>query len=264
MISSSVIGIRLALAATVLAPIGGLLAWSEAPRVPPMHSAPAGPANGDAVIRAMHDKYANSWYRTLSFTQKTTRRTPADTMVIETWRERAIVPGYLRIDIERAAGNLSIAYAGESLFVWRGDSVLTRAAMRNILMVMGFDVYRQPVETTLSVLAAEHFPMTPMREDTWEGRPVYVFGAAAGDLRSNQLWIDKERLLFMRAIQPDERDTTKTLDFRFDNYVKVPAGWLSETVELYRDGKLFQREEYSDVRTNIPIDPKIYVPPAGH
>ena len=55
-------------------------------------------------------------------------------------------------------------------------------------------------------------------------------------------------MLFMRAIQPDERDTTKILDMRFDNYVKVPAGWLSETVELYRDGKLFQREEYSDVQ----------------
>ena len=175
-----------------------------------------------------------------------------------------MVPGYLRIDIERATGNLSVAYAAESLFVWRGDSVLTRAATRNILMVIGFDVYRQPVETTLAVLAGEHFPMTPLREDTWEGRPVYVIGAPAGDLRSSQLWIDKERLLFMRAIQPDERDTTKTLDFRFDNYVKVPSGWLSETVELYRDGKLFQREEYSDVRTNIPIDPKIYVPPAGH
>ena len=253
---SSVIGVRLALAAAVLAPVGTLVARSTAHQ--------AAPTNGDEVIRAMHDKYAKTWYSTLSFTQKTTRRTPADTMVIETWRERAMVPGYLRIDIERASGNMSVVYAPDSSFVWRGDSVLSRSASRNIMMVIGFDVYRQPVEKTLSVLAAEHYPMSPMREDMWEGRPVYVIGAAKGDLRSHQLWIDKDRLLFMRAIEPDQRDTTKTLDFRFDNYVKVPSGWLSETVELYRDGKLFQREEYSDVKTNIPLDPKIYVPPAGH
>jgi hypothetical protein len=148
--------------------------------------------------------------------------------------------------------------------VWRGDSVLNRSATRNILMIIGFDVYRQPVEKTLSVLADEHYPMSPVREDTWEGRPVYVIGGAADDMRSRQLWIDKDRMLFMRAIEPDQRDSTKILDMRFDNYVKVPSGWLSETVELYRDGKLFQREEYSDVKTNMPLNPKIYVPPAGH
>ncbi|HXT48829.1 MAG TPA: hypothetical protein VN717_09315, partial [Gemmatimonadaceae bacterium] len=118
-----------------------------------------------------------------------------------------------------------------------------------------------PPETTLAVLAAEHFPMTPVREDTWKGRPVYVIGAAAVDLKSHQLWIDKDRLLFVRGIQPDQRDSTKTVDMRFDNYVKVPSGWLSETVEVYRDGKLVQREEYSDVRTNIPVDPQIFLPP---
>lgn len=249
--SSSVIGIRLALVAAVLAPAGGLPARAKAP------------ADGEAVIRAMHDRYAKTWYRTLSFTQKTTRRTPADTMVIETWRERAMIPGYLRIDVERATGNLNIVYGGDSLFVWRGDSVLTRAATRNILLVIGFDVYRQPVETTLAVLAGEHYPMTPVREDTWKGRRVYVIGAAAGDLHSHQLWIDKDRLLFVRGIEPDERDTTKTVDMRFDNYVKVPSGWLSETVEVYRDGKLVQREEYSEARTNVRIDPKIFSPPAG-
>ena len=263
MISFSVSGLRLALVAAVVAPVDGLLVASR-PSSPPHGLRALAPANGDAVIRAMHDRYAAMWYKTLSFTQQTTRRTPADTMVIETWRERAMLPGYLRIDVERAAGNLSIAYAGDSLFVWRGDSTITRGASRNILLIIGFDVYRQPAEKTLAVLEAEHFPMTPVREDTLKGRPVYVIGAAAGDLHSHQLWIDKEKLLFVRGIEPDERDSTKTVDMRFDNYAKVPGGWLSETVEVYRDGKLVQREEYSDVRTNVAIDRQIFSPPARH
>ena len=265
MISTSCIGSRVAFVAVLFAPAGALLACSGArSSAPPSHVAASGPVNGEAVIRAMHDKYAGSWYRTLSFTQKSTIRTPADTMIVETWKERALMPGHLRIDIQRATGSIVAVYSGDSLFVWRGDSVLTRAATRNILLVIGFDVYRQPPETTLAVLRAEHFPMAPMREDTWEGRPVYVIGAAAGDLRSHQLWIDKERLLFVRSIEPDDRDTTKTVDIRFDDYVKMTGGgWLSERVEIYRDGKLVQREEYSDVRTNDPIDPAIFAPPAG-
>jgi outer membrane lipoprotein-sorting protein len=265
MISSSVIGVRVAFAAALLAPAGGILAGSKAlPSVPHSRASASTPAAGDEIIRAMHDRYAKTWYRTLSFTQKTTRRTPADTMVLETWRERAMIPGRLRIDVERATGNLAVVYAGDSLFTWRGDSTLTRTATRNILLVIGFDVYRQPPETTLAVLEAEHFPMTPVREDTWEGRPVYVIGAAAGDLHSHQLWIDRDRLLYVRSIQPDDRDTTQTLDMRFDNYVKVPAGWLSERVEIFRGGKLVQREEYSDVRTNVSVDPQIFSPPVGH
>ena len=262
MISPSGIGSRAVFVAALLAPSGAALVGPKALlSVPPSHSAESIPADGDAIIRAMHDRYANTWYHSLSFTQQTTLRTRADTMAVETWKERAIIPGHLRIDVERAAGSLAVVYAGDSLFVWRGDTILTRAATRNILLVIGFDVYRQAPETTLAVLAAEHFPMTPVREDTWQGRAVYVIGAAAGDLHSHQLWIDKERLLFVRGIQPDDRDSTRTTDFRFDNYVKVPGGWLSETVEAYTDGKLVQREVYSDVRTNVPIDPQIFRPP---
>ncbi len=131
-------------------------------------------------------------------------------------------------------------------------------------MIMGFDVYTQPVATTLAVLASEHYAMTPVREDTWMGKPVYVIGANAGDLRSNQLWIEKDRLLFVRALQPDARDATQVGDYRFENYVRVPGGWVSETVETLANGQVTQREEYFDVKTNVKVDPSRFVPPGGH
>jgi hypothetical protein len=220
------------------------------------------PATGDAVIQAMHDRYAKTWYHTLTFTQKTTLRTPADTMVIETWKEAAILPGRLRIDIQRASGNLTAIYSGDSLFIVRGDSTAGRQGLRNILLIMGFDVYGQPAEQTLAILHDQHYTTTSVREDTWEGRPVYVIGAAPGDTRTAQIWIDKDRLLYVRSIQPDSRDTTKTSEYRFDNYVQVPHGWLSEKVLAFENGKLIQQEEYRDVRTDGPVDPKIFVPPA--
>jgi outer membrane lipoprotein-sorting protein len=225
-------------------------------------AAQSAPATGDAVIQAMHDRYAKTWYHTLTFTQKTTRRTPADTMAIETWKEEAMLPGRLRINIQRASGNLAAIYSGDSVFVVRGDSTVSRAASRNILLIMGFDVYGQPAGQTLAVLHGEHYATTSVREDTWEGRPVYVIGAPAGDTRTAQIWVDKERLLYVRSIQPDGRDSTKTSEYRFDNYVQVPHGWLSEKVLAFDDGKLTQQEEYTDVRTDVPVDPKVFVPPA--
>ena len=111
-------------------------------------------------------------------------------MVIETWKEAAILPAHLRIDIQRASGNFTAIYSGDSLFVVRGDSTASRLALRNVLLIMGFDVYGQPAEQTLAVLHGQHYATTSVREDTWEG-PVYVIGAPPGDTRTAQIWIDK-------------------------------------------------------------------------
>jgi hypothetical protein len=108
------------------------------------------------------------------------------------------------------------------------------------------------------MLRRAHYPMTPVHEDMWEGRPAYVIGDGA-----HQLWIDKERLLFVRGVEPNPRDSTKATDIRLDNYVAVPSGWVAETVEIYSDGKVVQREEWSDVRPNAPVDPRRFTPPAA-
>ncbi len=223
--------------------------------------AAATPQSGEEVLSAMHDKYASTWYNTLTFTQKTTLRTPADTMAIETWREKAMVPGKLRIDMERKKGDLTIIFAHDSTYIVYPDSI-ARHAGGNYLLTIGFDVYRQPVDQTVSSLHAEKYSMAPVHEDTWEGRPVYVIGAAAGDTTSRQIWIDKDRLLFVRALGPAAgKDSTKTNDTRFENYVEMPSGgWLSERVEFYRDGKLRQQEEYSDAQTNVALDSALFVP----
>ncbi|HEY7893718.1 MAG TPA: hypothetical protein VIC24_02330 [Gemmatimonadaceae bacterium] len=221
------------------------------------------PTSGDQVVRAMHDRYQSKWYRTLSFQQKTTRRTPADTMVVETWYETAAVPGRLRIDIAPVPGT-SYIFANDSIYVTRKDSVLRRIAGRNPLLILGFDVYGQPAEKTLDVLHAEGFNTTPLHEDTWEGRPVYVVGAAKGDLHSKQFWVDKERLLFVRLLEPSRGDSTKMDDTRFDDYRPLGGGWISALVESYSGGKLVQREEYSDIKADPPVPANWFTPGAAH
>ncbi len=221
------------------------------------------PTSGDQIIRAMHERYAKTWYHTLTFSQKTVLRRAPDTAVTEIWKEMALLPGRLRVDLLRKTGTIEAMYVGDSLFIWHGDTVLARRQSRNIFMIMGFDVYTQPVENTLAVLASEHYAMTPVHEDTWMGEPVWVIGANAGDLHSNQLWIEKNRLLFVRAIQPDVHDTTQVGDYRFENYVRVPGGWLAETVETLSNGQVTQREEYFDVKTNVHLDPGQFTPPTG-
>jgi hypothetical protein len=217
------------------------------------------PKSGVQVISAMRQRYQDSWYHTLSFKERMVRNV-GDSTVKETWDEELRIPGHLRIDVEHANPPRTIIYNGDSLYLIHGDTV-TRHADRNLLLILGFDVYLQPPERTLTELADLHFAMTPVHGESWEGRPVYVVGAAKGDLHSPQFWVDQERLLFLRALKPDPQDTTKTLEYRFDNYRLEPDGWLSETVLELRDGKQFFREDYNNVQMNQRLDRDRFNPP---
>jgi hypothetical protein len=248
--------------ALLSAGVAGLIIVSVIGGWTPHRAVRLAPMSGTAVIQAMHDRYAKTWYRTLTFSQETQLRAPrSDSMVTETWEEVGRFPGGLRVLMKRTDGEVTAMYLGDSLYFMKGDSVANRIASRNILLIMGFDVYCQPVQRTLAVLQAEHYPLSPVREDIWQGRLVYVIGGAPGDSTSQQLWIDKERLLFVRAIQPGPRDASKVLDFRFNKYVPVSGGWVAEEVETYFGGTLVQKEKYSDVRTNVPVDSSLFVVP---
>jgi hypothetical protein len=126
--------------------------------------------------------------------------------------------------------------------------------------VLGFDVYRQPAEKTIEQVKGEGFDLSKIYEDVWQGEPVYVVGADKGDLKSKQFWIEKKRLLFVRLIEPDQRDPAKIADTRFLDYRKLSVGWVAARVELYVDGKEVFREEYSDIQVNPKLNPAIFDP----
>jgi hypothetical protein len=222
--------------------------------------APATPTTGEAVLRMMHDRYAGKWYRTLTFSQQTTRRMPNDSVVVQTWREYATIPGALRIEMGDPAANNGALYRGDSVFAVRGGRVAVRRAQRNALMLLGFDVYAVPTERIVQVLREEGYPMQPVRVDTWQGRRAYVVGGAPGDLHSKQFWIDADRLVFVRSLEPFPGDTSKTLEIRFDDYRPFGGGWVAALVDVTVDGKSIQREEYSGIRTDVALDPALFDP----
>jgi hypothetical protein len=214
--------------------------------------------DGAELVRAMHDRYANQWYRTLTFTQAAITF-PADSAPrTEIWHEGLSLPGRLRIDMEPMATRNGTVYARDSVFTVRGGSVVRAAPGFNDLLVLGFDVYAQPTDRTLAVLRQSGFDLSRVREDTWMGTPVYVVGAAAGDLRSKQFWVDRERLLFVRLIQPAGPNATGTSEIQFNRYRQVGGGWIAEEVQFFRDGRRAFLEVYYDVRTGVPLDDRLF------
>jgi hypothetical protein len=215
---------------------------------------------GEALLRAMHDRYKSSWYQTLTFTQKSTTYKPDGTSSAETWYEAALLPGKLRIDKGTPAdGNGVLLVDGTATF-FRDRKITDTRPLVNMLLVLGFDVYRQEPGTTTKVVRGEGYDLSKLHEDMWEGHPAYVVGADKGDLKSKQFWVAKDTLLFVRVIEPARENPKNVDDIRFADYRPLAGAWVAARVEGYSEGRLVFSEDYSGIQANVKLDPAVFDP----
>ncbi|HXH63218.1 MAG TPA: hypothetical protein VNG95_03485, partial [Gemmatimonadales bacterium] len=73
-------------------------------------------------------------------------------------------------------------------------------------------------------------------------------------------WIDQERLLFVRLLQPGQRDTARTAQTLFDAYQPLAGTWVSPRVASSVDGKPVWLEEYVDIVANGALDDAVFDP----
>ncbi len=216
--------------------------------------------SGDDLIAAMYKKYAGKWYKTLTFVQKTITHKPDGTTTAEIWYEAMTVPGKLRIDIEPLDKGNGILFADGKLVSIRDGKAGPARPFVHPLMVLGFDVYGQPAETTIAQVKGLGIDLSTIHEETWQGKAVYVVGAKQGDLATPQFWVDKKDLLFVRLFQLSGREKRNLQETQFNKYVKAKGGWVSAEVKFFTDGKLTTSEEYSDIQAGIALNPDLWNP----
>ena len=218
------------------------------------------PTSGIDVVRAMHDRYAAVWYKTLTFSQTTTITLPNGSSLVQQWLEAGKFPGRLRIDTD-TANRGGVIYAGDSLYSFANGKLAAARKEMNDLLILGFDVYAQPVDRSIGIIRNRGIDLSRLSKGTWEGRPVFIVGATAGDTTSKQFWVDAERLLFVRLLETVSTNTgPRRLDYRFRKYVAHGEGWVAEEVVGLRDGKPSLHEVYANVRVNTPLEDATFDP----
>jgi len=220
-------------------------------------------SSGRAILEKMNATYSGKWYRTLTFVQKTTMFRPGVPERVQTWLESLrYTPAHgvqLRIDSgDLTAGNGSLSTADTTWIVRNGALAQTRPGGNEFLpWIEG--VYVQPLDVTERQVKAMGVDLQKTRKGTWRGRPVTVLGAVvADDTTHSQAWIDDERQVIVRMIVADS--AAPRLDVSLDDYVRVGGGWLETKVDIYVDGVLRQREEYSDWKADVPLADALFDP----
>jgi hypothetical protein len=216
--------------------------------------------NGEDLIAAMHKRYAGKWYKTLTFVQKTTNYKPDGTSTVATWYEAMSLPGSLRIDIDPAEKGNGILFTGGKVHSFRDGKLAGGRPFVHPLMVLGFDVYGQPVAATIEQVKGIGIDLSTMHEEKWQGRDVYVVGAKQGDLSVPQVWVDKKNLYFVRLIELVGKDKKNVQEVQFNKYQKVKGGWVAPEVIFNVDGKRTVLEEYTDIQADVELSADLWNP----
>ena len=230
---------------------------------PKPEEAPAAPAIASArdLVREMHDRYSGNWYRTLRFAQTNTFYTQSGKEEKSRWVENLSVPGRLRIDFEPLSSKSGMLILNNRVTTYdNGRRVDSRRSIQAILTLTA-DVYAIPAAVTIRRLDSLKIDLDKFRADKLDRKKVYVIGADDGDLQSNQVWIDAERLLLVRLIQTETRgDRTVTTDTSVGEYRDIDGFPVAHEYVSMRDGKPYFKEEYENVRVNADLPAGIFDP----
>ncbi|MEP6765681.1 MAG: hypothetical protein ABJB66_15305 [Gemmatimonadaceae bacterium] len=224
---------------------------------PGLLAAQEAPLTGAYVLQRMHDSYAGKWYKSLTFTQKTTRRRPDGTDNVQTWLESMrYTPESgtrLRIDIGDLADGRGILYTADSSWRVQNGKAANGTADGNQFVPLIEGVYVQPIAKTTAELTRLGFNLNKSYRANYDGQPVWIVGAAdANDTLVSRFAIDTVRkvLLHMRIMSGP---TAPPIDAKLGNYVKAGNAWLATKVDMTSNGKPVQTEEYSDWKIDLEL-----------
>jgi hypothetical protein len=221
---------------------------------------PAGTlASTTGLVGAMRDKYDGKYLRTLTFLQNNTRYTTTGEEQKSQWYQHVEAPGKLRIAFLPASQKSGLVQLGESVASFDNGMRIDFRPSVNPLLLLTVDAYSAPASSVLRALDSLGVDTKIVRTDQWEGRPVYVVGAKAGDTTSNQVWVDAEHLRLARFIQRVGRGERAMLnEIRVRSYRDIEGYQIPTDILTLRNGRPVWREQRTDIRINDELPANVF------
>jgi hypothetical protein len=207
----------------------------------------------------MNDRYDGKFLKTMTFLQNNTRYTTTGEEQKSQWYEHVQAPGKLRIAFLPATQKSGLVQVDDRVASFDNGIRIDFRPSVNPMLLLTVDVYAAPIANILKSLDSLGVNADLLRTDDWEGRPVYVVGAKAGDTTSNQFWVDREHLRLLRFIQR-ERQAERTIvsDTRVKDYREVGGYDVPTEILLLRNGRPVWREQRTNIRGNVELSPDVF------
>ena len=212
------------------------------------------PNRGEEIIKMIHTRNSGKWHKAVTFDQTTETYRNDSLKITQEWHEAILFPDKLRIDIEPVANNNAIIFRNDSTYSIRNGQVKAARNEENDLIFLLGGMYSYPAEKVIAKMKKLGYDLSKAYDTEWQGRPVYVIGAANKNDKVNQLWIDKENLYMVRILKFGKEN----MEGIFENHIKVSDNWTETKATFYFEGKLAQVETYHNYRATPSLDERIF------
>ncbi len=214
--------------------------------------------DGEALLRHINAAHKSTWFTTLTFVQRSSWPAQPD-KAIETWYESMDRPGRLRLDMERS-GTIyqSLIFRNDSVYAIVGGQARPGQPLVHALLVLLHDIHVGDIDAATAKLRQTGFDLTKTHSATWEGQPVTVVGAEAGDSTSNQFWVDTDRLVVVRVIQAGQGGQRQ--DTHVGGYTDTGHGLVESDIRFHANGQFAMHEEYGQLKVGMALPASIFDP----
>ena len=217
----------------------------------------SGAKNAEDVLKDMHKRYAGKWYKSFTFTQTTEQYKNDSLTKTSTWYEYIIFPDKFRIDFgDKKEGN-SVLYVKDSVYNFRKNKLIYKGYDNDNLTFLLGGMYSYSFDSVKAKIKRQGYDLGRFHENTWNGQPVYVIGANEVSEKSNQLWIDKDKLIVLKFIKFKGKNKEEGI---FSEHKRFGNAWSETAVDFYVNDKLIQKEKYYDCKADVEIDPALFDP----
>lgn len=204
------------------------------------------PKNGEELVKRMHQKYQNDWYKTLTFKQATIYFNQAEEVVKEqTWFEAMKLPNSLAIKFDSVTSGSGIVFKNDSVSNFKNGLKISTRKFYHPLLILGFSVYAQSPEKTIQDLVNLNIDLSKIETANWQGKENYI----VGNQKETHFYIEKKRLLFTRMIQYGANGTIN--ETQFNKYQPLQNGYISPEVLFLTNGKINMKEVYENIETPV-------------
>ncbi len=194
---------------------------------------------GKDVIEKMKDSKDGALFELISFHQKSQAIKDDSVLSTQTWIEYYKNPGHLLIKYDSLDSEAGMIFRKDSMYRFSYGMLRGQTYRPHELLILGFDVYHQPIEKTMKQLKALNYNLDIVNDTSIMNLQGYLIG----NPNSKAFFIDKEQWLFRKSFMITSGDTISTT---FTNYKNTEKGPLATHVSFYRNrNKVFQEIYYN-------------------
>lgn len=213
--------------------------------------------SGKDVLQKMYKTYNGKWYSTFTFTQTTDNYRNDSLIKTTTWYEWIAFPDNFRISFGDIKDGNALIQKRDSAYNFRNGKLFRKNLKGQDLTFMLGGMYFMPFDSVLVKMKKEGYDVNKFHETEWKGKAAYVVGSSSPGEKTNQLWIDKQKLVVIRFIKYDKDRKEEGV---FGDHQKFGKAWSETSCDFYVNDKLVQKEVYKDCKFNTAIDMALFDP----